>query len=610
MKKLLSGFVLLVFLVLRANAEPVPVPFSNNLLDHPSPYLAMHGKDPVHWQVWGEKAVQLAKKLNRPLFISSGYFSCHWCHVMQRESYQGPLLAKFINSHFVPVKVDRELNPALDSHLIEFVELTRGRAGWPLNVFLTPEGYPILGMTYLPRERFYSVLKQLRERWENEPDELRRIAEEALEEWRGLRKSAGEAVVPKTAIGPKFLAQAGQMIDEMSGGFGAQSKFPLTPQLMTLLQLRGQSESQHSLESFLRLTLDRMAGQGLHDLVGGGFFRYVVDPGWETPHYAKMLYDNAQLVSLYLQAADQFKQPRYRDTAFETLDFMLREMWHGEYFIASFSAVDGQGREGAYYLWSDAELRKVLSNDEYELVQEAWFTDEASDSEWGKLPRVQSNMTELSKRFKQSESELQNRLRVIRKKLMKVRAGRSLPADKKGLAAWNGLALTALADAVQAGGSDSYRRYGDQLAGYLATRLWNGGRLLRAREKGESLAEGSLQDYAMVAKGLRDWSRISGDESQMLLANRLTRIAWKRFYRNERWLETDAPLIPMLDGKLALDDNPLPSATALIAGLSVTMDELRKDKEIHAAVTGHLDNVRARLSNSIFWYASYVEWLD
>jgi uncharacterized protein YyaL (SSP411 family) len=601
-------FLFVVFASPLAIADKAP--FVNRLTDHPSPYLAMHGNDPVRWQVWGKDAVQLAKKLNRPLFISSGYFSCHWCHVMQRESYQDPLVAKLLNTYFVPVKVDRELNPALDSHLIEFVQLTRGRSGWPLNVFLTPEGYPVLGMTYLPKDRFVLVLEQMQERWQSEPDDLRHIAENALEEWRELRKTNTETAVPHTAIVPRFVEQASRLMDELSGGFGEQNKFPMTPQLRALLRVRGRIKNHRSIDEFLRLTLDKMASQGMHDLVGGGFFRYVVDPGWQTPHYEKMLYDNAQLVSLYLQAATDYNDGRFQHTAFETLDFMLREMWRENHFISSFSAVDDEGREGAYYLWTDETLKKLLSDDELELIQEAWFEDGVSSSEWGKLPRWQVTVAELSKRTHQPVTALKKRLEEIRRKLLKARASRSLPADGKGLAAWNGLALSALADAVSAGGREAYRDYGDQLADYLATRLWDGKRLVRALDAGRVLANGTLQDYALVAKGLQDWGRVSGDNRHTHLASRLVRIAWRQFYQNNRWLETDAPLIPMLDGKLALDDNPLPSATALVTGMSLTMESLRRDKKLREAVKAHLELVHARLSDSIFWYASYVEWLD
>ena len=606
MKRALCFVVFFTLVACRAGAATTP--FENHLVDHPSQYLAMHGNDPVHWQPWGKDAVELARKLNRPLFISSGYFSCHWCHVMQRESYQDPALAKLLNTYFVPVKIDRELDPALDAYLIEFVQLTRGRAGWPLNVFLTPEGYPMLGMTYLPREQFLSVLARLRDRWQSEPEALRGIAKGALEEWRGMRKPVDKQAGPRAAVAPTFIRQAGKLMDELSGGFGEQNKFPMAPQLMALLRIHT-PEYAH-IDEFLRITLDKMESQGLHDLVGGGFFRYVVDPEWQTPHYEKMLYGNAQLVSLYLKAATILEDARYRATAFETLDFMLREMWQGEYFISSFSAVDGRGREGAYYLWTDAALEELLSGNELELVRKAWFEGGVARSAWGKLPRWQLSEAKLSKRTGQPVTDLRRRLDAIREKMLEAREARSLPADGKGLAAWNGLALSALANAVEAGGGEIYRGHGDKLANYLATKLWDGERLARAVDAGEVLADGSLQDYALVARGLQDWGGVSNDTQYAQLASRLVRLAWQRFYRNGRWSDTDEPLVPMLGGKLALDDNPLPSATALITGLSLTTDSLRKDKKIGEAASGHLQQVRAQLTDSVFWYASYVEWLD
>ena len=608
MKRVWLFSLLVVFAV--SSAVAAGPPFENRLKDHPSPYLAMHGEDPVHWQTWGKEAVLLAKKLNRPLFVSSGYFSCHWCHVMQRESYRDPEVAKFLNTWFVPVKVDRELNPALDSHLIEFVELTHGRAGWPLNVFLTPEGYPVVGITYLPKADFLALLKQLHGRWQSDPDGLRKLAQDAMDEWRAMRQPADIPAMPKMPVAPKFIDQAGKLMDELSGGFGEQNKFPMTPQLRVLLKVRNHSKAKKNIDEFLRLTLDNMARLGMHDLVGGGFFRYVVDPGWQTPHYEKMLYDNAQLVSLYLQAAADLDEPRYRDIAIETLDFMLREMWRGDHFIGSFSAVDAQGREGAYYLWTEEALGKILSGKALKLARMAWFDDGVARSEWGKLPRWKLTPAELSRRTGQPEDGIKKQLDVIRGKLLKARSVRSLPADDKGLAAWNGLALSALADAVAADGGESWRPYADKLADYLSTRLWDGKRLGRALDGKRVLAEGTLQDYALVAKGLHDWGRVSEQARYTDLAGRLVQITWKRFYQNDRWLETDTPLIPMLDGKLALDDNPLPSATAVVTGLSLTIDSLQNNTQIQKAANIHLDQVRARLSDAIFWYASYVEWLD
>ena len=234
---------------------------SNQLRQHPAPYLAMHGKDPVHWQLWSRETLQKAQRLNRPLFISIGYFSCHWCHVMQRESYQNKDIASLLNRFFIPVKVDRELDPALDAHLIEFVELTRGQAGWPLNVFLTPDGYPMLGMTYVPPERFHLLLQQLHQRWEEDEPELRSAARAALQEWRKLGERGRQQQTPGGPVTGNMLAGTGQLKDEISGGFGQQNKFPMVPQLRALMFM-DQHGSKGVPVEFIRLTLDNMAEPG------------------------------------------------------------------------------------------------------------------------------------------------------------------------------------------------------------------------------------------------------------------------------------------------------------------------------------------------------------
>ncbi len=589
------------------SAAPV---LTNQVADNPSPYLAMHGQDPVHWQVWSRKTLELARQLNRPLLVSIGYFSCHWCHVMQRESYRDPALAKLLNEHFIPVKVDRELNPALDAHLIEFVELTRGSAGWPLNVFLTPDGYPIVGMTYAPRDRFYQILDKLRQRWEADAGQLRQMARQAQSEWRRLRAGKAGSRSSHTSPGHSMRLQTTQIRDELEGGFGQQNKFPMVSQLRALLWLREQLNDT-SEDDFIRLTLERMASQGMHDQLGGGFFRYATDPGWQVPHYEKMLYDNALLAVLYLQAARVFHSDDYRDVGLGTLDFMLHDMWRpAGYFIAGFSAVDGQGREGFYYLWKDAVLTKLLSPEQLKAVRAAWFSDQASRSEYGRLPRWQDSPAVIARRLGWSETRLQQVLDSAREKLLLVRAGRSLLPDDKGLAAWNGLALSALAAGYAATDGERYGKQAGQLADYLMSTLWDGKSLVRARDGDQVMAQAALQDYALVAQGLWDWSRqqpsCKGCRKRVA---QLLRIAWQRYFKDGRWVQSDTPLIPMLGGRVALDDSPLPSATAVITRLSQLHPELKNDAAIQKQVKAHLDAVRDTLGDSVFWYASYLELL-
>lgn len=583
----------------------------NQLKDHPSPYLAMHGDDPVHWQLWNGATLRKAVALNRPVFVSSGYFSCHWCHVMQRESYRDPGLAGFLNTHFIPVKIDRELNPSLDAHLIEFVERTRGQAGWPLNVFLTPDGYPLLGVTYLPPGQFEQLLNGLQQQWARNETSLRELAHAAWQEWR----QAGEAGVDDATLAapviPGLLTEADRLGDELAGGFGQQAKFPMVSQLRALMYLQRRGDADE-MNDFIRLTLDRMADLGLHDNLGGGFFRYVTDPTWQVPHYEKMLYDNAQLAALYLEAAELYSSAHYRAVGLATVDFMLREMATNEgAFIGSFSAVDSDGREGFYYLWSDSELRQLLTAAEFAAVRVAWLGEHQADSEYGHLLRWQADPPALAAKLDWPQDRLDRVLATAQQKLLAARAQRELLPDDKVLAAWNGLALSALARAYASSGDKRYAVAATRLATYLTTQLWDGTRLLRARDGARTLADATLEDYALVAQGLQDWSEVnvSASPAARALVPQLVRLAWRRYFSNERWQQSDVSLIPMLDGKLALDDSSLPSATAVISRLSATVPELVKDREVQRQLATHLQQVRAHLSGAIFWYASYVELL-
>jgi hypothetical protein len=351
-----------------------------------------------------------------------------------------------------------------------------------------------------------------------------------------------------------------------------------------------------------------MASQGLHDNLGGGFFRYVIDPAWQTPHFEKMLYDNAQLAVLYLDAAALYHSSRYRATGLETVEFMLRDMLTDKgAFIGSFSAVDSQGREGAYYLWTSEQLKNLLTDQEYAAVQAAWLGGAPADSEYGYLPRWQSSREELAKTLGWPVGKLDSTLASARDKMLAARSKRELLPDDKVLAAWNGLALSALARAYSVTGDKNYAAHAERLASYLTGQLWDGRQLLRARNGEEALGEASLEDYALVAQGLWDWGQAGGERDATGNAvQRLVRLAWQRYFTNGRWQQSDTPLIPMLDGRLAVEDGALPSASAVISRLSREDPVLARDKNIQALLADHLQQAHAGLADAIFWYASYV----
>ena len=570
---------------------------SNNLKNHPSPYLAMHGDDPVQWRDWGEAAVKEARESGKLLYLSSGYFSCHWCHVMQRESYQNSEIAELLNKWFVPVKVDRELQPALDAYLISFVEKTEGHAGWPLNVFLTPDGSPVVGMTYVPAEQFQALLSKLHLLWVQEPQRLRDVALSIHKQMQQLSSVSQAETLPD---GEKLLQQAVKSAlavgDDLQGGFGRINHFPMAPQLRLLLEAQRLFPSQQ-LESFLRLTLNQMAIKGLRDHLVGGFFRYTVDPGWETPHYEKMLYTQAQLVSLYLRAASLLKEPRYEEVASDTLDFVLQHMRESDgAYIASLSAVDAQGNEGGSYLWREQQLKELLSEEELKLARQHWLFTFGEQLPGQALPHAGALIESIAKAEGESPQQLSRKVERIRSKLMNQRSTREAPRDSKQLAAWNGLMLTAFSEAAAQLNRDDYRKAAAELAGWL-TILWDGEQLLRSTQEGRAVGTASLADYAYAAQGLKSWAQVSGDSGMLKLSEQMTAVAWQRFFTHNGWRLGEKLLIPGLKGKPLLSDGPMPAPSAVLMGLS---DSSKQQMEQALKMSAE------KVSENPFWNAGHL----
>jgi uncharacterized protein YyaL (SSP411 family) len=551
---------------------PLTAHAANALAGNPSPYLAMHGEDPVHWRPWGPGVLAEARRKNRPLFVSSGYFACHWCHVMQRESYQNPPIAARLNRDFIPVKLDRELHPALDAYLIGFVERTAGQAGWPLNVFLTPEGYPFLGLTYAPTDQFETLLRRVSKVWSEQSGALGDLARRAARERAGERGppvSGENAPIAPAELAERLKRQALSNADDLSGGFGPQTRFPMAPNLSALLELQARVPDD-ALEDFLRLTLDAMSRKGLRDHVGGGFYRYTVDPAWQAPHFEKMLYTQALLVSLYLRAADVLDAPPYREVARDTLEFLLEVMpGRDGAYVASLSAVDAAGVEGGYYLWRPEELRSLLEPDERRVLALVWGVEGPPDLQGGYLPMGVRSPEQAGADLGLKPGDGARLMASARSKLLAARARRGLPRDDKQLAGWNGLVLSALAAAERIVGAEAYAAAGNALSGYLRRRLWDGERLHRAVSDQGWVGEATLEDYAFVARGLRDWGLVSGSEEDLALSRRLVVLAWDHFYRDGRWRLSADPLLPEIPAETAFADSPLPSPSAVLIALSL-----------------------------------------
>jgi len=599
-------FFLFIFVAAHSIAKSTS---ANQLLNHASPYLAMHGTDPVNWQEWNAETVARARKQNKILFVSSGYFSCHWCHVMQRESYKNAEIAAIINKHFIAVKVDRELNPALDARLIDFAERTTGSAGWPLNVFVTPEGYPLVAMTYVPAAQFKDILIKINTRWQKESIELKHYAASVADELHPVLRNTNADL--SDGLAKKYL-QTFQLktfdyADELQGGFGQSLKFPSAPQLSLLLDIQKHTPNPR-LEKFLRLTLNQMRSQGLWDHVGGGFYRYVVDPAWQVPHFEKMLYNNALLAMNYFDAAIILKQPDYTQTAIDTLEFMRRDfLTNSGALAASLSAVDSDGVEGGCYVWTTQDIKKIASANQFNVAVLLWGLNNPPALEHGHHLTQKMNFTDIATQLKMNKNQVAKLIAELDAILFNARKNNSCPKDDKQLAAWNGLALSAFVKAAMLTGKEDYKKQATKIKDYLEQTLWKSDYLLRAVKGSKSLGTAGLEDYAYVAQGFYDYAVYSKKASDMTLAYNVVTQGFKRFYTKYGWVLSENMLLQFGKGEILMTDGPMPSAASLLAAVSLRILKYKKNSELKKMALASLNVENEVLLSRPFWYATHLK---
>jgi uncharacterized protein YyaL (SSP411 family) len=481
---------------------------ANRLANETSPYLLQHKDNPVDWYPWGEEALRRAREEDKPILLSVGYSACHWCHVMERESFEDEETARIMNEHFVNIKVDREERPDIDSIYMSAVQALTRHGGWPMTVFLTPDGAPFYGGTYFPPvpkgglPSFQQVLLSLADAYENRHDEVSRSAESVREY---LRATTG-AALPQTAVGTELLDRAAESLiselDRRFGGFGGAPKFPQAMNLEVLLRHHHRAGDLAAL-SGVEDTLRAMANGGIYDQLGGGFARYSVDRYWLVPHFEKMLYDNALLSRLYLEAYQATDDPFYRRTAEETLDYVVRDMTSPEGGFYSAEDADSEGEEGKFYVWTPAEIRGVLDEEDATLAERYWDVTERGNFEGKNILYVPRPPEAVAAEFGISPEDLRERIEGTRSALFAEREKRTRPGrDEKILAAWNGLMLRSFAFAARVLNREDYREVAERNAAFLLDRLRVDGRLRRSYKDGQAKFNGYLEDYAMVADGL------------------------------------------------------------------------------------------------------------
>ena len=533
----------------------------NRLAQETSPYLLQHADNPVDWYSWGDEALERARSEDRPILLSIGYSACHWCHVMEHESFEDDETARLMNEHFVNVKVDREERPDVDALYMDAVVALTGHGGWPMTVFLTPEGEPFFGGTYFPPEprhgmpAFRDVLTAVSDLYR----ERRAAAASSAKQLVDAIRSSSQVRPSTDPLTESLLGDAARALrrqfDPEWGGFGGAPKFPPAPSLEFLLRrhLRGDDEALPMVQK----TLDAMAAGGMYDLLGGGFHRYSVDRQWLVPHFEKMLYDNALLASTYLHGWVVTGEERYRGIAEETLDYVLRELALPEGGLASAQDADTDGVEGLTFTWTAAEG----------------------------VPE------ELLEPFEDGRSIIRGDLdEELRRRLWELREERPKPSrDDKAIASWNGLALAALAEAgrrlERADFVDAARRIGEFLLGQLSD---DEGRLLRSYRDGRAKHTGFLEDYADTANGLLELHVATGELRWLEEANRLARLAVELFGDEEHggFFLTPEHGERLIARQKAFDDNPTPSGNSMLAYVLLRLARIYGDEELERRAVG------------------------
>ncbi len=497
-------------------------PSVNRLANAASPYLRQHANNPVDWYPWGPDAFKKAQAENKPIFLSVGYASCHWCHVMARESFSDPEIAALLNQHFVAIKVDRERRPDIDATYMLATEIITKTGGWPNSVFLTPDKKPFHAGGYFPKTEFHALLKEIIEGWNSDKrQQILASADQLAATIHKVMNIRTQHVPVTKALMQQITTDLLKQLDSFHGGFGTAPKFPQAPVLRFLLH-RAEMDRDNDALAAVTLTLDNMIAGGIHDQLGGGWHRYAVDNAWHIPHFEKMLYDQAQIASLLLDAYRLTGHPLYADTAQTTLDFVLRELAAPEGgFFAAFDAeslaADGQKREGAFYLWTKEQIAELLPPDDAKLASAAFSITTDGNFEGANVLHFndtpENHLNSLAKQFALTRAELAKRLRQIRQRLYRARKTRPAPArDEKIIVAWNALMIDTLLRAALILKKPDYLQAAQKAADLILTRMGGEeGQLKRILYQGKTEIKGQLEDYAALANSFLTFYDITGE---------------------------------------------------------------------------------------------------
>jgi uncharacterized protein YyaL (SSP411 family) len=583
---------------------------TNDLINENSPYLLQHAHNPVDWYPWGDKALKKAKEEDKMIIISIGYSACHWCHVMEHESYEDTTVARIMNDHFICIKVDREERPDIDQIYMNAAFLITGSGGWPLNVLALPDGKPFFAGTYYPKDTWINVLNYFIDVKRKDPGTLISQADLIT---KGIKSSENvvfshERSILTSADLDEIFNNLKPYIDFKKGGMNRAPKFPMPSIWEYLLHYSALTNNSDALRA-VTSTLDNMAAGGIYDQIGGGFSRYSTDENWHIPHFEKMLYDNAQLVSLYTHAWQLTKNPSYKNIVYQTLEFIVRDLTSPEGGIYSSLDADSEGEEGKYYAWTYEEAASILKN-EAPLFADYYNITKAGN--WENVKNIlfrQISDEEMAKKYDISQQELNNRLDNDGILMLKAREKRIKPStDDKILTSWNALMLKGYVDAYRAFGEERFLSSALKIADFLSTNAINrNNEITRNYKNGRSSVPGLLDDYSFTISSFIDLYQATFDEKWLTTANELTNYAIVHFFDNSSgmFFYTPDKNSDLIARKMEIADNVIPSSNSEMASnLFILGNYFLHESFLHKAKQ-MLINIQKDLKQNIYSYSNW-----
>lgn len=574
--------------------------YTNALINESSPYLLQHAHNPVNWEPWSDEAFEKAEQENKLVLISVGYSACHWCHVMEHETFEDSTAAAFMNEHFVCIKVDREERPDVDQVYMDAVQLMTQRGGWPLNCFTLPDARPIYGGTYFPKDDWMDIMNSLVTMKEKEPEKMIEYASKLTEGIQGtdeIVKIENDEAFRIDEI-DVFVSDWMKYWDEKEGGPNRAPKFPLPNNYEFLMHYGTVTQNQKAID-FTETTLDKMAYGGIYDQIGGGFARYSTDAIWKVPHFEKMLYDNGQLVSLYSKAYQKFKKPLYKDVVYESIEFVLRELTAENGAFYSALDADSEGEEGKFYVWTKEELQEVLKDD-FELASKYFSVNRKGL--WEHENYILLRDESLEKFLVQEElevSEFKPILDRMKSKLMSARDKRIRPGlDDKTIISWNALMIKGLSDAYQAFGERKFLDAAIKNAEFIEKNQIGNKGLLRIYKDGKSSIDAYLDDYSFLIEAYVSLYQSTFDEKWLALAKSRLSEVHENFFDEETGMfwYTSKDSKELIARKKELSDNVIPASNSSLAKSFFQVGTYYYDQELLSVSEQMLRNIQPHMT--------------